>query len=75
MSRLAGLLARLFPGHGRHQQLPGPDDTVDLPRVRDDGWHSASEVTRIDLPPAFGGRPYLPGGEDDGQDRYRGFLP
>jgi hypothetical protein len=76
---LAALAGRLFPGRGRHQRLPDPDDTADLPvvPVRDDG-PSPGEVTRLDIPP-FRVRPYVDGDEDDddegGTGEYRGFLP
>ena len=63
---LAALAARLFPHRGRHQRLPDPDDTADMPvvPVRDDG-PSPGEVTRLDIPPALD-RPYVRPGDEGG---------
>lgn len=67
---LAALLARLFPGRGRHHRTPGADDTVILPRLP--GVDLADEQTRFDLSRA---RPYVrPADDDDGTSEFRGFL-
>ena len=52
---LAALLARLFPGRGRHHRIPDPDDTIILPRIPP-GQDQADEKTRLDLSRA---RPYV----------------
>jgi hypothetical protein len=60
---LAGLLARAFPGRGRHRRDPLPEETLVLPRVRDDDQGQADEMTRSDVSRV---RPYVPPGAEDG---------
>ena len=67
---LVAVLARMFPGRGRHQHAPGPDETVILPRVPP--W-CGQDDTRSDIPP-FKVRPYMQPGSEDGPG-HRGFLP
>jgi hypothetical protein len=45
--KLGRLLARLFPGRGRHAE--DPDDTVTLPGVTPWGVDPGSEDTRLDI--------------------------
>lgn len=62
-ARWYALLARVFPGRGRHQQLPGADDTMAFPKVP--AWDDTvppAEVTQVDLPPPLD-RPYVDPGE------------
>jgi hypothetical protein len=66
---LAALLARMFPGRGRHRAAL-PEDTVILPRVTGDGEDQADEDTRLDIPRV---RPYTNPGDDCGD--YPHWLP
>jgi hypothetical protein len=68
---LAVLLAMLWPPRGRHQLVPGADDTLVFPRVPPgDDEDQGDEKTRLDLSRA---RPYLRPGDDGGD--YPRWLP
>jgi hypothetical protein len=64
---IRALLARAFPGRGRHRRGGLLEDTVTLPRVTDDD-EKFDENTRLDLDRA---RPYV----DRGDDNPWRFLP